>query len=424
MGDGLIVNDKKISLIIRCKNESKWIKILLQVLKKQSYKNYELIFCDNLSEDNSLDIIKKNNVKKIVKIKDYTPGYSINRGVQNARGKYIVVLSAHCIPSDNDWLKKLVKFLEINKSLVAAYGKQVPLPNSNPKNTIDLCTTFRDEKIIFSNDPYFNNANAIYLTNYLKKNLFDSKITNIEDQLWAKKAIRNKKLVGYCPEASVFQLQGIHKHDSYSNRSDNTKKIIYSFKNLKKKWKDTNFLKEKFYNYILLINSRREKDYKILEKKLNSLLKLNFIRSLKIKNILIITDLKIKKNIKNINLIIIKPKKNLSDDLKNIYISNKKLMIENNYCIAINSYGNIKNNKIFKLVKNGIYNTVTSITFAKKFSGNFILDYPDGGYFKSISLEELNKKSKLTLINWTDGVMLDIDNLRLGTYIDKDVMFV
>ena len=99
-------------------------------------------------------------------------------------------------------------------------------------------------------------------------------------------------------------------------------------------------------------------------------------------------------------------------------------MIENNYCIAINSYGNIKNNKIFKLVKNGIYNTVTSITFAKKFSGNFILNYPDGGYFKSISLEELNKKSKLTLINWTDGVMLDIDNLRLGTYIDKDVMFV
>ena len=57
-------NKKLISIIIRGKNEAKWLKILLRELKKQTIQNFEIIFCDNNSEDNSLDILKKIMLKK------------------------------------------------------------------------------------------------------------------------------------------------------------------------------------------------------------------------------------------------------------------------------------------------------------------------------------------------------------------------
>ena len=55
----MVKKKKLISIIIRGKNEAKWLKILLRELKKQTIQNFEIIFCDNNSEDNSLDILKK-----------------------------------------------------------------------------------------------------------------------------------------------------------------------------------------------------------------------------------------------------------------------------------------------------------------------------------------------------------------------------
>ena len=37
----------------------RWLKILLKELQKQTFKNFEIIFCDNNSEDNTIDILKK-----------------------------------------------------------------------------------------------------------------------------------------------------------------------------------------------------------------------------------------------------------------------------------------------------------------------------------------------------------------------------
>ena len=56
------------SIIIRGKNEAKWLKILLPKLKKQSINNFEIIFCDNGSKDNTLELLRKNNIKKFINL--------------------------------------------------------------------------------------------------------------------------------------------------------------------------------------------------------------------------------------------------------------------------------------------------------------------------------------------------------------------
>ena len=78
----------------------------------------ELVFVDNNSEDRTIlkinHFCSKFKIKYIVLSYDSTifiPGRALNIGIQNAKGKYCVILSAHCIPISNNWLKSLVNSL-------------------------------------------------------------------------------------------------------------------------------------------------------------------------------------------------------------------------------------------------------------------------------------------------------------------------
>ena len=98
---------KLVSIIIRTKNEEKWISSCLRSVFKQDYKNIEVIIVDNESEDNT--IAKAQNFPvKLIKIKDFFPGKAINKGIRASSGEYIVCLSGHCIPVNNRWLSNLV----------------------------------------------------------------------------------------------------------------------------------------------------------------------------------------------------------------------------------------------------------------------------------------------------------------------------
>ena len=54
----------KVSVIINCYNGSKYLQKTLDSLINQSYQDWELIFWDNLSNDNSKEIFKKYNDKR------------------------------------------------------------------------------------------------------------------------------------------------------------------------------------------------------------------------------------------------------------------------------------------------------------------------------------------------------------------------
>ena len=105
--------DYKFSIIIPNYNNGKWLEKCLSSVLNQTYKNYELIFIDDMSEDNSLEIanrmLKDHKVLK-VPYKKYNGG-TRNIGIIQATGDYIV-----CIDSD-DWLKSNDTLQEINDNL-------------------------------------------------------------------------------------------------------------------------------------------------------------------------------------------------------------------------------------------------------------------------------------------------------------------
>ena len=132
----------EISIIIRTKNEEKWIGHCLAMLEKQSFTDHEVILVDNESTDHTVEIAKRYKLQEIVNIGEFRPGNAINEGIRMSSGDYIVCLSAHCVPKDRDWLATLRRNFDIEKNIAGVYGRQLPVSYTDPVDKRDLLLVF------------------------------------------------------------------------------------------------------------------------------------------------------------------------------------------------------------------------------------------------------------------------------------------
>ena len=61
------MKNQLVSIIIRTKNEERWIASCLNAIYEQDYKNFEIIIVDNESKDNTLKIIVIIKLQKYLK---------------------------------------------------------------------------------------------------------------------------------------------------------------------------------------------------------------------------------------------------------------------------------------------------------------------------------------------------------------------
>lgn len=196
----------RISVIIRSKNEGKGIdKTLRSVFSSKTDQSYEVILVDSGSTDKTLDIARQYDVKVCtIAESKFSYGYSLNYGIQNARGDIICCLSAHCIPCDNNWLDELIKSV-IEGKAHASYGRQVPIKGINPFEELFLSRHFpEDGKPI--GRVTFSNANCAFVRDMWERTKFDEHIPGWEDYLWYLLA-KDKFVFQYAPNASV-----LHSH--------------------------------------------------------------------------------------------------------------------------------------------------------------------------------------------------------------------
>jgi len=88
------------------------------------YKNYEIIFIDNNSTDNSIDFVEKNynNVRIIKNPRDYGFAKANNIAASKARGKYLAFLNIDTVVDEN-WLSELVKIAESSDDIGIVVSK-------------------------------------------------------------------------------------------------------------------------------------------------------------------------------------------------------------------------------------------------------------------------------------------------------------
>jgi glycosyltransferase involved in cell wall biosynthesis len=212
-------NGNDISVVIRTKNEERWIGHSIQSIL-DNIKKPEIIIIDNNSSDNTINIInhfiqdpllnkeKKSTTYtdiKIHKISNYSPGKALNLGVKLANRKYILVISAHCE------LKKinLTKHLKDLEKFVGIFGNQNPKWNGKKITKRYLWSHFDDQNEIINmfskleNRYFFHNAASLFTKKTLVKYPFNEILAGKEDRYWGNNLIKKKKSFLYDPSFEV-----------------------------------------------------------------------------------------------------------------------------------------------------------------------------------------------------------------------------
>ena len=109
---------------MNCHNGEKFLNESLRSIIFQSYKNWELIFFDNNSEDNSKKIVKSFKDKRIKFFsskKKLNLYYARNLAIKKTKGKFISFLDVDDLWNKNK-LKLQLNFLEKNKEFKIIYS--------------------------------------------------------------------------------------------------------------------------------------------------------------------------------------------------------------------------------------------------------------------------------------------------------------
>ncbi len=198
-----------VSIIIRTFNEEAHIQKLLKNIFNQVVNfEFEVIVVDSGSTDSTLEKASQFTIK-IVKIlpEKFSFGYSLNKGIELAKGDYCVFISAHCYPVGEKWLEEIVKPFDQDK-VALVYGKQRGSDETHFSESQIFKKWFPKESVIQRKNPFCNNANSAIKKVLWEAVKYDDILTGLEDLDWAKKNIKMGYCVYYNSNACV-----IHVHD-------------------------------------------------------------------------------------------------------------------------------------------------------------------------------------------------------------------
>ena len=202
-------NNKLISVIIPFYNAGDYVKKTIKSLESQAYRNFEVIFVNDGSIDNSLKIIE-------TQLEDVSFNYKIinlseNGGLSNARnvglskavGEYIFFLDSDDYITEDAFEKVIELFMSENPDVVFFQFKRVEENgelfqhyNELFKN-VNKIETSRNILMKYLNLEIFIYACSIVYKKEIIKKLFFNEIGYIEDQDFTIRALLESDKVGY-----------------------------------------------------------------------------------------------------------------------------------------------------------------------------------------------------------------------------------
>jgi len=195
------------SIVIRAFNEERWLPELFESLHRQQYRDFETLVVDSGSIDRSRDIATSNGARLVrLRSEDFTFGYSLNIGIEAARGLFIAIISAHAIPTDEHWLSRLIAPLR-RPGTAMVFGGQRGHAVSKFSEARDFERVFHSKPMSMDDDHVFvNNANSAVRKDLWEQHRFDEGLPGLEDAEWAKYWIPRGFEVIYEPSACVYHV--------------------------------------------------------------------------------------------------------------------------------------------------------------------------------------------------------------------------
>ncbi len=210
-------NQPLVSVIINCHNGEKYLSQSINSVYSQTYQNWEIIFLDNNSTDNTANIAKSFNYKlKYFKSKEYLKLYDArNKALDLCNGDIICFLD-----SDDIWIKNKIE-LQLKfycKEYPIIYGAYQIIDFKNKKGktfTINRLSGFITYLLIYKN---IISIGCIMINANLVKNYkFDPYFEILGDyELWLRLSLKYK----FKNAQAILQYYRIHSNNLTKRKQD------------------------------------------------------------------------------------------------------------------------------------------------------------------------------------------------------------
>jgi len=198
-----------LSIIIPALNEEKYLPLLLESIKKQSFSDYEIIVADAGSKDNTLLIARKYGCTIVV---GGLPGKARNEGALAARSNLFAFIDADVVLPDNFFEKSIAEFNERKLDIASFCIK------THPENKFInfIVEFFYNKPMMLLEKILPHAAMVIFVKSDLFKKLdgYDENITIAEDHDLARRA--NKVAIfGIIRSVEVFSSDRRARKDGW-----------------------------------------------------------------------------------------------------------------------------------------------------------------------------------------------------------------
>ena len=126
-----------VSVVICAKNEDHNLPEYLPLILSQDYPDYEVVVVDDCSSDNTPDVLrefeKKHKHLKVITVKEdkkhhHGKKFAVMVGIKGAKNEHLLFTDGDCVPTDNQWIKKMMRQFSANTEIVLGYSQYEKKP--------------------------------------------------------------------------------------------------------------------------------------------------------------------------------------------------------------------------------------------------------------------------------------------------------
>lgn len=222
-----------VSIIVPVYNASKFIDSTIDTVMKQTYQNFELIFVDDLSTDDSVEKIQSYTDKRIKLISLEKKGMAAgarNRGILEAQGEYICYLDADDL-WDKEKLAKQVAFMKKHSCAFSFTGYEFANEFGIPTGKKVFIPTRLNYKQAIKNTTIFTTTVMFHMNYITKEEIFMPNVKSEDTASWWSILKRGYTAYGLNEILSYYRRSN---HTLSSNKIEAIRRIWYLYRKQEK----------------------------------------------------------------------------------------------------------------------------------------------------------------------------------------------
>lgn len=216
-----------LSVIIPTLNAGKELTKLIDMIDVQSVRPDEIIVVDSASEDETVDICRKNDSIRLIQIdrKDFDHGRTRDMALKESIGDIVIFLTQDAIPADSYLIQNLIKPILIDDTIALSTGRQLPKSDASYMERFVRDYNYPEKSRVRSKEDieelgiktfFCSDVCCAYNRKvYYELGGFDYPIKTNEDMFFAAKVINAGYRISYTANAMVYHSHNLTLKEQY-----------------------------------------------------------------------------------------------------------------------------------------------------------------------------------------------------------------